>query len=73
MSENNLKVVEINDREQLQQKQRELDALDMTAAQLAFNTFIKSEEWTKHGCLLLPQGQFIGNEIKVSLVIVKAK
>ena len=73
MSEGNLKVVEINERAELAAKQKELDEQDTKNALAEFNKFIQSEAWTKHGCLILPQGSFIGDKIKCSLAIVKAK
>jgi hypothetical protein len=73
MSKGKLKVVETNERAELAAKQKMLDEQDTKNALEAFNRFIQSEEWTKHGCLLLPQGQFIGDKMKCSLVVVKSK
>ncbi len=65
-------IVKLNDREALKEKQNELDKLDVESAKKALNEFFQSNEWTRYGCNLLPQGQFIGDKIQTGLVVVKA-
>lgn len=66
-------VIKLNDREALAKRQKELDDMDIQSALKAFNDFMNSPDWTRYGCILVPQGQFVGSQIKSSLVIVKSK
>lgn len=78
MSKTNLKPVpgaskKLDKRETLAKELEEMNKLDIESAKNALNSFLESEEWTRYGCVLLPQGQFVGNQINTSLIIVKQK
>jgi hypothetical protein len=65
--------IKLNNRDALAKRQKELDDMDIQSALKAFNDFMNSPDWIRYGCVLIPQGQFIGDKIKSSLVIVKSK
>ena len=67
------KVEKPSEKEILEQKIKELEKQDIEGAKEALNKFFASQEWTKYGCRIIVQGQFIADKIQASLLVVKDK
>jgi hypothetical protein len=62
-----------NERQKIKDEIERLDRLDVESAKNALNTFLESPEWIRYGCRIVVQGQFMENQIKSGLLVVKNK
>lgn len=60
-------------REEITKETERLDALDVESAKGALNQFLASPDWTRYGCRIVVQGQFIENQMNAGILVIKNK